>query len=280
MEKIFLYNHFHNGDVFYSRILIEEIKNNFQIYYYHNLTPPLFEDMPEIIEISGIPPEFQIHHSNFEEKQINTWIGQENSQYIKVNNGCTYENYRYLVDEILKKLNLESKYGNQTLPKIYYNNLINHEELSSQILNYKKQYDKIILISNGAVNSGQSPPFDFTQIASNLANENKNYLFLLTHNFPSSLPNLVFTYDLTKKSPDLLQIGFISTFCDVIVGRASGPYCFSQNETNLLNSEKKFICISNIYDEGKYYNKMLSKFIWSQTNNQQEIMNLIKNNIS
>ena len=54
-NNITLYNHFHNGDIFYSRILVNILKNHYSITYYHNLKSPLFEDLPEVNEIVGIP---------------------------------------------------------------------------------------------------------------------------------------------------------------------------------------------------------------------------------
>jgi hypothetical protein len=280
MEKIFLYNHYHNGDVFYSRVLIEKLKNFYQIYYYHNLNTPLFEDMPEVIEIKGIPSDFSSNQSDFNKRRISTWIGQDNFKYLsKINKGCTWENYSFLYDEILHSLNLKPILDDIVLPKIYFDKLRDNEEISSTMTKKKVDYNRIILISNGNVHSGQAVNFEFSSIINQLASEYSDYLFLATQFFDTTLSNILFTKDITKKTTDLLEIGLISTFCNTIIGRASGPYCFSQNETNLLDSEKKIICFSNNYNEGKYYDKMLSKFFWSQTSENSQIINLIKSNI-
>ena len=57
-DSITLYNHFHNGDIFFSRPIINLLKNHFNIDFYHNQNIPLFLDIPEINEFKGIPQNF------------------------------------------------------------------------------------------------------------------------------------------------------------------------------------------------------------------------------
>jgi hypothetical protein len=280
LDKIILYNHFHNGDVFYSRVLIEKLKHVDEICYYHNLNPFLFEDIYKLKEIRGIPFEFNQNETYFNQKQLNAWIGQQSLKYLNsVNGGCTWENYNFLTEEIMYSLGVKTTSNNPVLPKIYFENLKSYETLTTIMEEQKKLFSKIILFSNGHVESGQAHNFDFTKTIENLSSNFPNYLFLVTQKTYLNKPNIIYTSDITKKLPDLLDIGYMSTFCDVIIGRASGPYCFSQNEANLLDTQKTFICFSFHYEEGKYFDGMKSNFFWSNTGDVKEVEKLIESNI-
>lgn len=286
MKELFLYNHFHNGDIFYSRVLIEHLKTKYKIFYYHSLRTPLFDDMPEIIEInmlnnpSPITNSFVRDKSDFSSNKINTWIGQNKFKYLSaVNAGCSWENYSVLYKDIFSQLDITIEFDSSILPKIYYDKLSLKNKIEEEINKLKRKYKKLIFISNGNVHSGQAPLFDFNPILEILSTQNEDILYLVSQKYQTNRKNIIFTSDITNKIPDLLELGYISTFCDVIVGRASGPYCFSQNEDNLLNKGKKFICFSNTYNEGKYYNDMVSEFVWSNTKDIGEVENILKTNI-
>jgi|LakMenEpi03Aug12_release.lakeMendotaPanAssembly.Ray.scaffolds.fasta_scaffold4446650_2 hypothetical protein len=49
MNKFILYNHYHNGDLFFSRMLLHTlIENGYSIDYFHNLNRGVFIDVPNI----------------------------------------------------------------------------------------------------------------------------------------------------------------------------------------------------------------------------------------
>jgi hypothetical protein len=279
MEKLLLFNHFHNGDVFYSRVLIEKLKHHFDICYYHKMKPFLFEDFQGMKEIVNIPHQFEHDKTYFTNKHVNTWIGQQNFIYLnKINPGCTWENYNELSNDILNNLGLKKvDTSEHFLPKIYFENLKNYSSINKKMIELKNSFEKLILISNGDVESGQAYNFNFEPVIDKLSNMFDNYLFFTTQKINLNRNNIINTLEITKNLPDLLDIGFLSTFCDTIIGRASGPYCFSQNESNLLDEKKTFICFSYNYDEGKYYGNMKSKFVWSDTKDTNEVINTIIN---
>ena len=43
---------------------------------------------------------------------------------------------------------------------------------------------------------------------------------------------------------DLNEISYLSLFCDTIIGRASGPYVFTQVKENLYNPNKTFLAFT------------------------------------
>ena len=116
-------------------------------------------------------------------------------------------------------------------------------------------------------------------IVESLSSKNLDCLFLLSKKTNIERKNVVFTDDITGIIPDLLYISQISTHCDVIVGRDSGPYCFTHVKENILNPQKKYICFSGNRDSGKFYSGSKVDFIWSSNYNVDNIHNTIQNNI-
>lgn len=280
-RKLILYNHYHNGDLFYSRVLIEMLKENFSFDYHHDQRIQIFSDIPEITEISGINPNFPSQTTNVEMGIINTWIGHDFHRHgNKINQGCTYENYFEMCKNICQKLGVDFSHEKKYLPKIYFSNLQDSEKISFQMSELKKKYTKIVFFSDGPVWSGQASGFSFRNHIENLSKSHEDVLFLTTHNQFEGVPNIINTSSITQKMPDLCELGLISTFCEIIVGRASGPYCFAQNEDNLLDANKTFVCFCNTHDEGKYFQDMKSKFFWSPTNHNTKIYDILEQSLN
>lgn len=282
-EIINLYNHFHNGDIFFSRMIVNLLKSKFQIRFYHNLTPPLFQDMVDVEEIHGIPPEFQTHDhfltsTNF--NAVNTWLGQGSMRYTnRINAGCSFENHMELTKEICSHFDISVNEIEEYLPTVEFQNLPNFEKVNNDMSEYKRKFRKIVLISNGDVHSMQSHNFDFSPIINHLCEQFPDVLFICTKSIDSINPNMINVESITQILPDLLYISQISTFCDVIIGRASGPYCFSQIKENLLNHNKTFIAFSFNINEGKFYSNSKSKFVWSNNFDPNSILTIIKQNL-
>jgi hypothetical protein len=280
-DKLILYNHFHNGDIFFSRPIIKLLKNHFNIDYYHNQNTPLFLDIPEINEYKGIPQNLRYtdHFINtIKNGIINTWIGKPG--YInRINSGCYFENHMELTKEICDYFNIQITNYDDCLPEVNFENLPNCKLIEKIMLDYKQKFKKIVLISNGDVNSGQSSNFDFFPIINNLSTLNSDILFIVTKPVNEINKNIVNIERITNTYPDLLYISQISTYCDVIVGRASGPYCFTQLKNNLLDNNKTYISFNNDINEGRFYSNLKSKFVWSDNYEQENIIKTIKNNL-
>ena len=163
---------------------------------------------------------------------------------------------------------------------VNYKKIINHDPIVERLTKIKKEYTKIVLICNGNVNSGQSLNVDLTNTIHMLSNSNPNILFLVTQNIQNDNTNIVNTSELTNTTPDLLQISLISTFCDVIVGRASGPYCFTHTKDNLLDSSKTYVSFSFNQNEGIWYKKSKAKQYWDSNLDLNHIFTTINNIIN
>jgi hypothetical protein len=283
-KDIILYNHFHNGDIFYSRILINILLKYFNITYYHNLQKPLFEDIPEVNEIIGIPPHYSIHDTNVDNYIVNTWIGQQQMVYVskQLIPGCSFNNHFKLVRDICNFYKIELTDDlNDYLPTVNYENLSQYNKISEELKTLKLKYKSIILICDGNVNSGQSSNISFVPSVSLLANNNPDCLFLSTNQSYPNIDNIITIYPkLTERLPDLLQISLISNYCDIVVGRASGPVCFTHTKNNFHDYNKTFISFSFNESEGVFYSEGVNKNVWSNIITPDNISNVIQQEIN
>jgi hypothetical protein len=283
-KNITLYNHFHNGDIFYSRILINILIKYFNITFHHNISGVLFKDLPEVNEIIGIPDEYDIHETNLENNVVNTWIGQQGMGYV-VNQtipGCSFNNHFKLVEDICNfyKINLTNNL-NDYLPIVNYENLPLNNKITEEFKTFKSKYKLIILVCDGDVNSGQSDNFNFVPIIESLANDNLDCLFICTNQLYPNNDNIINTYpQITGELPDLLEISLLSNYCDIVIGRASGPVCFTHTKNNFNNPNKTFISFTFNKSEGIFYSEGTNKNIWSDNLNYDNIMTIIQTEIN
>ena len=78
----------------------------------------------------------------------------------------------------------------------------------------------------------------------------------------------------------MLYISFISTKCDIIIGRASGPFCYCHVKENLLDKNKTFISLTHNEIEGVWFKESNAKQIWTNNYDNNHIVNLINNEIN
>lgn len=283
-EKIILYNHFHYGDIFYSRTIVNVLMEYFDIIYYHNLNLHLFEDLPNVTEITGIPAHYDIHGTNLENKIVNTWIGQKQMHYVTHQPipGCSFVNHFKLVIDICNfyKIPLDKEISNY-LPSVNYENLKNYKKIKDKMDILNDKYPLIVLVCDGNVNSGQSINFDFTPIVTLLSNQNQNLLFLTTSNHYPENDNVInINSEITNKLPDLLEISLISNYCNIIIGRASGPFCFTHTNFNFSNKDKTNISFTFNETEGIFYYDGNNKNLWSNNFDYHNMVNVIQNEIN
>jgi hypothetical protein len=274
-ETLLLYNHYHNGDLFYSRILLKILGEKFNIKYFHNCKKGLFCDLHcvEEYDLKNLSSYRQIYNYPV----INTWIGQDDFKYLKsVNYGCSFENHLFLAKHLASQMGVSTHNNyDEYIPTINYRLIPQYEEISNIMESLKKSFSHIVLLSNGDVQSGQSQNFDFSKIIEKLSIQHPEILFLITKNIVNKNKNIIYTSDITNIIPDLLQISYISSYCNIIIGRASGPFCFAHTKENLLNPEKIFISFCNNKHEGIFYEKQKSKFAWHNNYSSENIIEII-----
>lgn len=255
MKNIVFFNYLNRGDIFCSRPFVQELIENINVnfYYAHNWGEVILRDLNlkyiQLNNLSGITPQREWSNNSIqgETVYINTWIGK---YFNKLKPRCGECNllslYELMYCEIYEfinntfNLNLKLKDVINYFPSIDYS-YFNTDKVNKFI---KKNQSKKILLCNGPALSGQCEyNGDMSEIIINLANKYKHICFIITQNINCNLENVKCTSDIIQSNGcDLNEISHLSTFCDIIVGRSSGPFTFSNVKENIFDNKKTFLC--------------------------------------
>lgn len=248
-KKILFYNKWHNGDVHMSRPYVVDLMKllgDCDYYYHHKNDKKLLADIEQLQTVSEMI-EADI--------AIDTWIGQYHYQGMDIPEmatnksvflGCNFPHYYAVMSQVYDDLGL----GRAIKAIDHYIPSIDYEKFYIQNIDtfFASHAGPSVLISNNPIMSGQAPAVDFDVIVSHLAEAFPLVCFILTN--PGSVKvekNNVFYCNEIVNSPtkinDLNEISYISTHCNIVVGRSSGPYSFSIANKNIR--EKTFVCICN-----------------------------------
>lgn len=294
-KPIVFFNHYHNGDVFNSRGFVIDIMKQIpvQYFYAHNCDHKILADLNlEQMEISKTIP-FQNKNNSIliadTATYINTWVGCYFDQGIKYGGECSlrfnYEIYKILYEKLSEIYEIKLNISQNLID--YFSDV---DENVLRLDNVNKFLDnngkKKILFSNGPALSGQCNQYngDMMEIIDPLSMKFPNVSFILTHKINLQRENVHYTDDIVGVNGfDLNEISYLSNHCDMIIGRSSGPFCFSTTKKNIEDSTKTFICFgTNIRDCFQFGVKTKSKFIFdafSSLNNLYSIINLQLNNL-
>jgi hypothetical protein len=274
MKTIKLFNNYHNGDIFYSRLITQNIKDLFDIEYYHSTPLSQFEDFNTVKEHNNS----SLNLSENNVPSFDTWVGQNNAEFLR-DTLCSFYTGKKILINIFNKLNLPTPSDEDLLPYIIYDNLKHIDSVKNKFSNYDNFLRKI-LISNNSVQSAQSINFDFDPIINVLSDMYPNHLFLITNPTSIKKDNVIQVSDITGTDFDLLYISYISTKCDIIVGRASGPFCYCHVRENLMDQNKTFISITHNDIEGIWFRESIAKQVWTNNYDNNEIVNIINGEIN
>jgi len=251
MKSICFFNHYHNGDLFNGKAFIKEIISSIPTKYYYAHFNQSIVLLDLDVEYVG---NFDISHSEKvldvgDVVWVNTWIGAYFDKDKPYYGECTLRFLYQMYEEIYESLN---KIFNSNLSLNSIDNYFSFVDYSKfNISNVDKflleNTNKKILFSNGPCLSGQC---DYTGnmdlIIETLASSNLDKTFIATHSFDCTLSNVVFTNDIIQSNEcDLNEISYLSTFCDIIIGRNSGPFCFASTKNNLKDPNKVFYAFGN-----------------------------------
>jgi hypothetical protein len=259
-KNIVFYNHFHNGDIHLSREFVRKLSEVFRqklpgvnISYSHKNNASLLADIPNL-GYNQVPLNWHEHEGVMirgDTILINTWYAQRRFLYMN-RYGITFDCLYLIFDDVCKThfgFSLSEIESDPTkwFPAIDFSKF--------EIANAKQRLDAcqepMVLVSNGHALSGQAENFPMLPAICNLANKYQGIVFILTNHEPNFNPsqhsNIFYSSDIIKKNGfDLNENAFVSTYCDVIIGRASGAYSFSFIQQNLFQKPKTFICFSNL----------------------------------
>jgi hypothetical protein len=259
-NKIIFFNHFHNGDLHVSRGFIRLIMNkvkqlnpNAKFAYSHRNSHDVLLDIPDL-EFDGQ----SIHgmkeaHSNLNiinnSTCINTWYGQQDYKYMN-RYGLTMDCLYSALDDSCKNVwgfslsELTTDFST-FFPYIDYTRF-HVEPIKNWVVKFPQ---KKIFVANGHALSDQATNFEMTSIIIRLAQKHTDKVFILSNRENNAqLPsNVVYSSSIiNKQSFDLNENSFLSTYCDVIIGRNSGASTFAMTQGNLFQSNKKILLFTNI----------------------------------
>lgn len=293
MKRIVFFNYYGNGDIHLSRGFVRQIMQkvrqqdaNIQFAFGHKKDPKLLSDIegldfdPNALSILNNPAANLVNIGDT--TYINTWYGQQNYKYIGIY-GTTIDCLYAALDDSCKTLwnfSLEDISTDLTtfFPIIDYSKY--QIEQASNWLHGNTATK--ILVENGNCTSSQADNFPIAYPIVNLANKHKDKIFILTQEENISLPsNIAFSSHIIHKRgiSDLNEVSFLSTHCDMIIGRASGVFSFTINQDNLFRRQIKFLCFSNftIYPPNKFW---MDKIFQDRVNYNSTITNYKEYNTS
>jgi hypothetical protein len=252
-RNIVFYNHWHYGDLFSTRGLVTDIKNqlpHLSFHYLHmknadatrDLCPNVHEEFQNVLD--RLP-----QHARYADASdtlfINTWVGAYMGMW--PNTHPSYISHRLIYQQLYKEL--ADKYDIRLqlsdvwhyVPDIDYRTYNTRAADGFLISHAGNRY----LFCNGAVQSTQSSMGDMQELIHILAAEYPDDLFIVTEKFATHLDNVVFTSDIFHQSCDICEISYLSSKCDLIVGKNSGPFTYASTKANLSDKSKMFLCLSH-----------------------------------
>ena len=292
---IYFYNTFHNGDIHYSRTFVRDIMNKLgknDYYYLHNNNPQLLKDFPSLKHdksfstfddwklVSKYPISYkeQIIKSD-DDLFINTWVGQRSwitnkgLNRNRDNRYCSLYSHYELYEDIFDTLSIPIEKINFYLPKIDFDYI--EKENIDKFISKSKFKSKVLLVNNFPRTIRID--IDIAQSVNVLSSKFPDVLFILTEKTPLNKENIEYTENIIKLDFDLNEISYLSKFCDIIVGRPSGPYVFCMINDNFVK-DKTFITIShNIYD--KFYFETESDTLLLTNHSVDSLIDIIEKKI-
>lgn len=287
MKNIVFFNHWHYGDLFSTRGLVTDIQRqlpNMRYGYAHALSPLATRDLvtfnltPEKNQqiLSGIDQRTRFAQSD-DTIFINTWVGAYEGMWEGTHPPYTaHHNIFAKMYELLNhhfNLNLQIQPGVwDYIPEIDYSKIDTSrvDQLLTEVSG------RIYLISNNQVMSLQSSMGFMEHTIEILARQYPNDTFIATHSFETNLSNIKFTYEIFRMSNDLLEISYLSKFCNTIIGKNSSPSTYTNTRSNLLDPSKHFVCFSHNENDTLYYGlDCTSQSTFSNTTDQIEAAHII-----
>lgn len=294
-KKLVFYNHHQNGDLALSRGIVNWIINNcsekIDFYFSINLDRIKYYDAVYFNEKVTTVGE---RDNAFDEKcvYLNLWIGsspsfRNRSNSIKNEWGdpvdYTSDNILKhcieLIDTLKNNKNIDIPYPKteeDILPRANFKP--KQKKNVDDFLEKIKDFDKKVLICNGDVHSLQCPNFYFTNVIKGLVKDFPNIAFIYT-NKDRDLDKNEFCINDYCEIPNLNEIDYLSTQCDVLVTRRSGPGEIIQTYENFFDPTKTFISFTTYKEASFVFKNGKATLDWTNDFSDTSIVNIIKKHI-
>lgn len=306
-NKIIFFNHYHRGDLFTHKEFIRHLKSQLnnsifllQYLHFNHYKVNLDLDIPLIGNPSNLSDrdKFIVKGNTL---YVNTWVGtwQDQSWYTGVNLFTLKHSWNNIFTKINDTFGTNLVLNNNIeyyLPSINFSyfNLKNVDKF------IEKNTRKKVLLCNGTPMSGQSFPSDMSDVIIQLSDKYKYIDFICTKKFitKNNSSNMYFTDDIIddndlhlqypvfwhdrgKQNCDLNEISHLSTFCDLIIGKSSGPFVFSETKENYFSDSKSFINFCNEEEDSLYFNlNPKCKYFFIKNHNENNVYDVIDNSLS
>lgn len=282
MNLIF-HNAYHNGDLHVTRniikFIIRRISNDYDKIIYKFSPKQHLNDLKDIERVTFtrnlfIPHEAEssLYHDQNGDKFINTWIGADGGVHHK---GINLSSHLDMLTTLNDKLGIKlPKNELAVIPTIDYGcfKIKNAETFIKS--NRRKRF---ILVCNGPALSTQCENFPMAKIINYLANNN-NSMVIYTHEEPEIdiKSNTVCTNFINGFMGDLNEISYISTHCDIVIGRSSGPHTYSAVAENLLDANKLNISICRYYRDALVAEAASTNVVFHHDTAEEVLSEIIK----
>lgn len=278
-NSLYFYSHFGAGDVFESREFVKEITQIIparEYFYAHSKNPRMLVDLPELkhtpITDVMIPTRPFIKDRN--SLYINTWIGRD-GRYVLPQVGCVADKNWEMYNDILKKVASRklSKGHLEYLPQpdVNFFNVGGVDQYLIETAGSRK-----VLICNGVVNSNQAFNFDFSEPVFEVARNHPKIYFIVTQPLPIHVDNVRTLASIVQSMDgyDLNEVSYLAEFCQVIIGRKSGPFVFAHTRKVWYDGTKKSLSFTYAKHSSHFVREdtlPLRKY-WSPTTEKKEII--------
>jgi hypothetical protein len=256
-KDVIFYNHYGVGDLWVSSEFVKHIMHIIpasSYEYAHTKDPHLLFDLKGVRSVKL--NEYCMMREPYviigDSLYINTWIGYAYGKYVFPGVTCSLANYKRMFNDTLESLGYGTPFNRANedyVPDPNYQYL--DDTCISNVDNFifENLTDTIVLICNGEVQSNQAFNFDFTPIINVLADTFTTVKFIITEDIANKPTNVYLARDIICKDEgsELPEISYLSSYADVIIGRSSGPFVFTQTENNYADEHK--IIISFTYEK-------------------------------
>lgn len=282
MNKLIFYNNNNNGDIHFSREFIKDIirKTSFDEYYHcHKRSPKLTQDIENLkySPLNDYCKPYISHYVVNNETYINTHLGGLYNTLLDKPMKVDLDIFYNYFQSIYYKLRISMEKKKFYIPEIDYS-VFEIEKVNEYLENNIKNIK--VLICNGSVFSNQSMDVNFKELIEKLAIYYPNTHFILTDKSTViEMPNVLYTSDIIQAESDLNEISYLSLNCSVILGRASGPYSFTQVKKNVDDIDKTFIFICTNFSDGMWHEQTLCSKVWINDYDSNNIYETVKNQL-
>jgi hypothetical protein len=264
-KKLIFFNRWHNGDVFSAKGYIQDLVRQLpvlvtgieishaQVNPYKTMIDLGINHIPAEEVPSAVEDKFRFGHLG-DAIYINTWIGaygrdampdpEEHANYPSL-----YRMWMMIYDHLDEHFGIKLERTEDMARFIPTSDWIQWQIQGAFV--FLGQRQKNVLICNGLVRSTQTNVGLMDDIVGQLAAEYKEHNFICTTRFDTTgLPhtdNIFFTDDINRActNGDINEIAFLSTRCEVIVGKNSGPFMFCHIKENLFDANRAFVSLSH-----------------------------------